>query len=191
MKKIILASASPRRRELMHLLGMDFEVVVSEADEHTNQTNPSEYVCELSQKKAEAVREHLKGLGKWAEDYIIIGADTIVSHHGNILTKPEDAEQARQMIRELSGDTHQVYTGVTLFMEDKIVNFFEKTDVSVYNMTDEEIERYILTGEPMDKAGAYGIQGKFAVYIQGIQGDYNNVVGLPVARLYHELKDFL
>ncbi|MDO5551144.1 MAG: Maf family protein, partial [Lachnospiraceae bacterium] len=120
-----------------------------------------------------------------------IGADTVVSIKGRILGKPSSHREAVEMIHLLQGTVHQVYTGVTIILcgrEKKQVTFAEKTDVSVYAMNEQEIYRYAESGEPMDKAGAYGIQGKFAAYIQGIQGDYNNVVGLPIGRLYQELK---
>ena len=126
-------------------------------------------------------------------DILVIGADTVVAYEGNILGKPKDEEDAKHMLSMLSGNTHSVFTGVTLVLMDKTgrageLVFFEKTDVTMHTMTESEIERYIATGEPMDKAGAYGIQGKCAIYIEKIDGDYNNVVGLPISRLYQELK---
>ena len=169
MKHLILASGSPRRRELMSQVGLDFTVVTSDAD------------------------ENIKEMEQYADkedSVIVIGADTIVYHKGEILTKPKNEEDAFRILKSLEGQIHQVYTGVTICSAHKNVSFYEKTDVWVYDMTDEEIRDYISTGEPMDKAGAYGIQGKFAAYIKGIEGDYNNVVGLPVARLVHELKVF-
>lgn len=187
MKHLILASGSPRRRELMSQVGLDFTVVTSDADENIDNMQPEDYVRKLSSIKAQAV------LAQYADEEekpVVIGADTIVYHMGEILTKPEDKEDAFRILKSLEGQTHQVYTGVTICSNGKSVSFFEKTDVLVYDMTDEEIREYIDTGEPMDKAGAYGIQGRFAAYIKGIKGDYNNVVGLPVARLVHELKEF-
>lgn len=126
------------------------------------------------------------------EDVVVIGADTIVSHKGHILTKPKDTGNAFDILKELAGDCHQVYTGVTLIKNNNVVsNFAEKTDVYCNDISDNEIREYISTGEPMDKAGAYGIQGRFAAFIGKIDGDYNNVVGLPVARVYQELKLWL
>ncbi|HAS06707.1 MULTISPECIES: Maf family protein [Clostridia] len=187
MKNLILASGSPRRRELMSQVGLDFTVVTSDADENIKEMEPEDYVRELSSIKAQSVLEQYTD----KEDaVIVIGADTIVYHKGEILTKPKDEEDAFRILKSLEGEIHQVYTGVTICSAHKNVSFYEKTDVWVYDMTDEEIRDYINTGEPMDKAGAYGIQGKFAAYIKGIEGDYNNVVGLPVARLVHELKVF-
>ena len=188
MKHLILASGSPRRRELMSQVGLDFTVVTSDADENIKEMEPEDYVRELSSVKAQSVLEQYADKD---DSVIVIGADTIVYHKGEILTKPKDEEDAFRILKSLEGQIHQVYTGVTICSTHKNVSFYEKTDVWVYDMTDEEIRDYISTGEPMDKAGAYGIQGKFAAYIKGIEGDYNNVVGLPVARLVHELKTFL
>ena len=187
MKQLILASGSPRRRELMSQVGLDFTVVTSDADENIKEMEPEDYVRELSSVKAQSVLEQYADKD---DSVIVIGADTIVYHKGEILTKPKDEEDAFRILKSLEGQIHQVYTGVTICSTHKNVSFYEKTDVWVYDMTDEEIRDYISTGEPMDKAGAYGIQGKFAAYIKGIEGDYNNVVGLPVARLVHELKTF-
>lgn len=208
MKRIILASGSPRRRELLSQIGLEFTVITSEADEHTDIKEPARYVEYLSGVKARAVYDKLqKDLAdkdsdfmlseEWKDDikagsYVIIGADTIVSHKEHILTKPVDEADAYRILRELSGDCHQVYTGVTLLYGDgSSKSFSNKTDVYCYELTDKEIYDYISTGEPMDKAGAYGIQGSFAAFIKGIAGDYNNVVGLPVAEVYQELKLWL
>ena len=209
MNRIILASGSPRRKELLEQIGLDFIVMTSEAAEHTDIRKPSEYVEYLSKVKAKAVcdkiQEVIKNTGnhsadnpffnkEWMNDikngsYVIIGADTIVSHNTHILTKPKDEKDAYRILKELSGDCHQVYTGVTLlYGNGSSKSFSVKTDVYCYELTDKEIKDYISTGEPMDKAGAYGIQGRFAAFIKGIDGDYNNVVGLPVARVYQELK---
>ena len=187
MKHLILASGSPRRRELMSQVGLDFTVVTSDADENIKEMEPEDYVRELSSIKAQSVLEQYADKDN---SVIVIGADTIVYHKGEILTKPKNEEDAFRILKSLEGQIHQVYTGVTICSIHKNVSFYEKTDVWVYDMTDEEIRDYISTGEPMDKAGAYGIQGKFAAYIKGIEGDYNNVVGLPVARLVHELETF-
>ena len=198
-KKIILASGSPRRRELLSQIGLSFTVRVSEADEHTEETKPEKLVCILSERKALAVWDELTEEEK--EESILIGADTVVAVDDRILGKPADETEAFRMIELLQGRSHQVYTGVTILRQGGLQpladetntcsiqkkQFFEKTDVLVYPMSEEEITAYVKTGEPLDKAGAYGIQGSFAAYIQGINGDYSNVVGLPVGRLYHEL----
>ena len=185
MKHLILASGSPRRRELMSQVGLDFTVVTSDADENIKEMEPEDYVRELSSVKAQSVLEQYADK---EDSVIVIGADTIVYHKGEILTKPKNEEDAFRILKSLEGQIHQVYTGVTICSAHKNVSFYEKTDVWVYDMTDEEIRDYISTGEPMDKAGSYGIQGKFGIYVKGICGDYNNVVGLPVGRLVYELK---
>lgn len=185
MKKLILGSGSPRRKELMAQIGLQFEVIVSDADENISETWPDRMVMELSKNKAEAVWNSLDDKSK--AESIVIGADTIVYNDGKVLGKPKDEEDAYNMIKSLQDGVHSVYTGVTLYGEE-VVSFFEETKVYVYPMTDEEITGYIATKDPMDKAGAYGIQGLFAAFVKGIEGDYNNVVGLPVARLYQELK---
>lgn len=186
-KKIILASASPRRRELLTQIGLDFYVVVSETEEKITSTEPAQVVEELSAQKAEAVWEKLATI----TDIIVLGADTVVACDGKILGKPADTEAAAAMLTMLQGRGHEVYTGVTILYEQngerKTLTFHEKTIVHFYPMTDAQIREYVATGDPMDKAGSYGIQGFCARYIRGIEGDYNNVVGLPVGRVYQEL----
>ena len=189
--KIYLASASPRRKELLRQVGLSFKVVPSTVEEKITKEKPDEVVEELSYQKAVDVCGRLAAEGK--EDFVVIGADTVVSAWGKILGKPSDKEEAARMLKDLQGGSHQVYTGVTLAWKYKdmapmYATFSECTDVTMYAMTDEEIQRYVDSGEPMDKAGAYAIQGRFAAYIQGICGDYANVVGLPVGRVYQELK---
>lgn len=193
MSKIILASGSPRRKELLEQIGIEFDIITSDVDETTLITQPDEYVKYLSRIKAQAVWDMVKDDDDYRnEDVVVIGADTIVSHNGHILTKPKDTGNAFDILKELAGDCHQVYTGVTLIKNNNVVsNFAEKTDVYCNDISDNEIREYISTGEPMDKAGAYGIQGRFAAFIGKIDGDYNNVVGLPVARVYQELKLWL
>lgn len=186
MYRFILASASPRRKELLNQVGMQFEIIKSDVEEFITSTAPEQVVMELSRQKAEDVYHNL--IDK--KDVIVIGADTIVYNNNRILGKPKDKEDAFKMISDLSGKSHDVYTGVTLDIDGKIVSFAEKTRVDVYAMTESEIYDYIATGEPMDKAGAYAIQGYFAAYIKGIEGDYNNVVGLPVGRICQELKNY-
>ncbi len=199
-KKIILASASPRRRELLTQIGLDFDVVVSETEEKITSTEPAKVVEELSAQKAEAVWGwmHLQidadSVEKIAatQDYIVIGADTVVACGGKILGKPGTVENAVVMLRMLQGREHEVYTGVTILSskngEQRKLTFHERTVVHFSPMSEEEIREYVATGDPMDKAGAYGIQGFCARYISGIEGDYNNVVGLPVGRVYQELR---
>lgn len=186
--RIILASASPRRQELLTQIGLPFEVCPSEWEEVTDKELPEEVVQELSYHKAMEVYER----NVTEEGTVVIGADTIVACGGQILGKPGTRERAEEMLGKLQGGTHQVYTGVAFVWKEKgrteTAGFYECTDVRVYPMTEEEIRCYVETGEPMDKAGAYGIQGGFAAFIQGICGDYNNVVGLSVGRVYQELK---
>ena len=186
MKQIILASGSPRRRELLSQIGWTFEVVPSTKEEVRTCTEPDRLVEELSYQKAMDIA------GQCAEGSLVIGADTLVAFDNQVMGKPADKEQAAEMLRALSGRVHQVYTGVTVVLRDgedyEYITFHEKTDVYVYDLSEEDIREYIASGEPMDKAGAYAIQGIFAKYIKGICGDYNNVVGLPVGRLYQELK---
>ncbi len=203
MSMIILASGSPRRKELLEQIGLEFEICPAKGEEVITTTIPHEAVLELSKQKAEEVAggiaaylEHgipsqLMGEAK-GQDILVIGADTVVAYGDKILGKPKDEENAREMLSLLSGNTHSVYTGVTcvfISADGKTGehSFYEKTDVSMCPMSPEQIQRYIATGEPMDKAGSYAIQGKCAVYIRKIDGDYNNVVGLPVGRLYQEL----
>lgn len=187
MRKIILASASPRRRELLEQGGIPFTVIPSQAEEKITKTQPGLAVEELSYLKCSDIYE--KSLG----DVLVIGADTVVASEGKILGKPSSQKDAVKMLQSLQGREHEVYTGVTIMAregnENRKKTFHEKTKVVFYPMSDEEIRSYVNTGEPMDKAGAYGIQGKSAVFIKEISGDYNNVVGLPLARLYQELKN--
>ena len=185
MKKIILASASPRRRELLTLAGVNFSVKCADADETLPQgISPREAVELLAQKKAAAVAlSHA--------DCAVIGADTVVSVQGKILGKPADYDEAFEMLSLLSGKAHSVYTGVCIVFGGERVVFSEKTDVTFYELTDDEIDEYIKTNECYDKAGAYGIQGRGCTLVKKINGDYFNVVGLPVAKTVRELKKII
>ena len=187
MKRIILASQSPRRRELLTQIGLKFEVIPSTVEEVITSINPVEVVQELAQQKARDVAE-VAGREMAKDSLLVIGADTIVVYEGKILGKPEDKEDAVRMLTMLQGKEHSVYTGVALLSGEQEIVFAEETRVQMCPMTPEEILWYVNTGEPMDKAGAYGIQGLCARFIRQIQGDYNNVVGLPVGRIYQELK---
>ncbi len=190
--KIILASASPRRRELLTQMGLEFEVRPSCGEEVITKETPAEAVMELAEQKAAEIAA-LTAKERPGEEILVIGADTVVVKDHQILGKPEDEEDAVRMLHRLSGDVHQVYTGVCLIVlgkgQQKTRTFYESTDVHFYPMTNQEILDYVNTGDPMDKAGAYGIQGLCGKYISGIEGDYNNVVGLPIARLYREMKE--
>ena len=198
MTEIVLASQSQRRRELMEQAGYTFTVHPAKGEEILRGDHPWQIVENLSLQKAMLVAEELQSgtFAVQAARVLVIGADTIVEAEQQILGKPADRAEAARMIGMLQGNVHRVYTGVTLIlMEDKKIvrtrTFHECTDVDVYEMTQEEIGGYISTPEPYDKAGAYGIQGSFGVYIRGIRGCYYNVVGLPISRLCHELKDML
>ena len=249
-KKIILASASPRRKELLNQIGISFEICPSTCDEAVEFSTPEKMVQDLSRMKAEDVWEKVEAERKNDCDrkqVLIIGADTIVVSGGEeeaeeecgfedrdrkrhqslfdlisqklpsgdredencpgkskttrkseieVLGKPKDEADALRMLSSLQGRKHRVFTGVTFIFVDendqkRTHSFYEKTDVFLYPMTQEEILSYIRSGDPMDKAGAYGIQGPFAAYVRGIIGDYNNVVGLPVGRVFQELKEVL
>lgn len=186
MYSIILASASPRRKELLEQIGVVCTVMPSKKEEVITKTNPIEVVEELSFIKASDIAGQVK------EESIIIGADTIVVYKNQILGKPKDKEHAFKMIKELQGNVHQVYTGVSLIIkpekkQEKIITCSVETKVGICSMTDEQIYRYIDTKEPLDKAGAYAIQGKFAIYINHLDGDYYNVVGLPISKIYEML----
>lgn len=187
MKRIILASQSPRRRELLTQIGLKFEVIPSTVEEVITSINPVEVVQELAQQKARDVAE-VAAKETPKESLLVIGADTIVVYEGKILGKPGDKEDAVRMLTMLQGKEHSVYTGVALLSGEQEIVFAEETRVQMCPMTPEEIAWYVNTGEPMDKAGAYGIQGLCARFVRQIQGDYNNVVGLPVGRIYQELK---
>lgn len=182
---LVLASASPRRRELMQTAGLSFTVHVSKAEEHIEPgTAPQEAVMQLATQKALAVASE-------CPKDLVIGADTVVVYNNQILGKPQDEADAFRMLQMLSGQTHAVYTGVCLVQNGQVEAFFEKTDVTFYPLSDAQIQSYIQTGEPMDKAGAYGIQGKGCILVQSICGDYFNVVGLPVAALCRKLESYI
>lgn len=186
--ELILASASPRRKELLEKIGLPFTVQPAMGEERITQKSPAAVVMELSRQKAEEIA------AAQTEDCIIIGADTVVARGEKIMGKPKDAADAKQMLRSIADDCHQVYTGVTLIrtgVHPQSVTFQEKTDVCLYPISDAELDAYIASGDPMDKAGAYGIQGDFAIYVKRIAGDYYNVVGLPIGRVYQELKRML
>lgn len=186
--ELILASASPRRKELLEKIGLPFTVQPAKGEERITQKSPAAVVMELSRQKAEEIA------AAQTEDCIIIGADTVVARGDKIMSKPKDAADAKQMLRSIADDCHQVYTGVTLIRtgaHPQSVTFQEKTDVFLYPISDAELDAYIASGDPMDKAGAYGIQGDFAIYVKRIAGDYYNVVGLPIGRVYQELKRML
>ena len=177
---LILASQSPRRRELLGLFRRPFEVRVADIDETMDDGKPPfDEVARVSRAKAQAVPRE--------QDDIVVAADTIVVCAGRTLGKPRTEAEAKEMLRLLSGRDHQVMTGMTVLRGDAVVTCTEVTDIHFRELTEKEIESYIATGEPMDKAGAYGIQGGAALFAQRMVGDYYNVMGLPVCRLYEIL----
>lgn len=182
MSRIVLASASPRRRELLTQIGLKFDIIPSHIEEVLKGDSPAENVMGLAYDKATDIYNQLTGQGE--KDVLVIGADTVVALDDEILGKPKDEEDALRMLRFLQGRTHQVYTGVCLITSEGAQTFFGKTDVTMYPASDEQLKAYIASSEPMDKAGSYAIQGLGTVFIQGIHGDYNNVVGLPVAEIW-------
>ena len=188
---LILASASPRRSELLKQAGFSFTIVPSTTEETRTEVSPGQLVEDLAFQKANDVYETVKG-NYTDQDFMVIGADTIVYYDGEVLGKPADAQEAFDMLKLLSDRTHQVYTGLAIILrkenEKQVHLLHERTDVTFYPISDEELKDYIATGDPLDKAGAYGIQGTFAVHVKEIKGDYNNVVGLPIARLYQTLR---
>lgn len=214
MEKIILASQSPRRQEILSLGGYEYEVCVSSAEEQIppeelENLTPQELVEKLARVKAEDVyrRNCSKNMEKSTidnqaadsvEEITVIGADTVVAVDGCVLGKPKTEDEAKQMLARLSGRTHDVFTGVCILWTDSDTQeeihgntFHCHTKVTFYPMTEEEIDNYVATGDCMDKAGAYGIQSGAAKYIQGIEGDYLNVVGLPLSKIYHVLREKL
>ena len=213
MKKIILASASPRRKELLTQIALTFIVMPSDVEENPKSTLPQDIVIELSKEKARDIWEKIAAEDRDGTkndtsfmkedstddsqinctDALVISADTVVSIEGEILGKPKDEEDAVRMLSLLSGKEHQVYTGVTMIWineegKQEEYSFYVCTGVLMYRMNRAEIMEYVYSGEPMDKAGAYAVQGRAAAYIKSIRGEYSNVVGLPVGRLYQEMK---
>lgn len=188
-KSIILASGSPRRKELLLQIGIVPEIIVSHVEEKITSDVPAEVVMSLAEQKAVDVAKNMP------EGKVILGSDTVVAADGKILGKPKSHEEAYEMIKSLVGRSHQVYTGVCIVKKgaaggkDTVVSFYDETDVQVSGMTEAEIREYADSEEPMDKAGAYAVQGFFARYIEGLRGSYANVMGLPVHLVYRKLKE--
>ncbi|MCU9614015.1 Maf family protein [Caldibacillus lycopersici] len=182
MARLILASSSPRRREILKQVQHNFEIIISDVDETIEEILPPEQVVmTLASKKAHAVAKHYP-------DAYVIGADTVVYLAPQILGKPANKVAAKQMLVNLSGKTHTVYTGISVIHGSQEETSFVKTDVTFWELSEKEIEHYIQTGEPFDKAGSYGIQGYGATLVKSINGDYFSVVGLPIAKLYRTLQ---
>lgn len=182
--KFILASKSPRRKEILENLGIEFEIITSEADENYEKgTPPQEVVMTLSAKKAAAVKDRMLSEGKDLSETVIIAADTVVSSCGEILGKPIDRNDTERMLRMLEGTSHSVLSGITVIFNGSSASAYEETKVRFSHMTENEIKWYAESGEPDDKAGAYAIQGYASMWVEGIDGCYFNVVGLPVGCL--------
>lgn len=183
-KRLILASQSPRRKELLNLLQIPYSIIASRTEEKLNRNlSPEENVQCLAEQKASAVLAE-------NPDAVVIGADTMVCIDGECLGKPHDREEAAHMLRRLSGRSHQVITAVSIQTHDRKETFCDTTEVTFWPLSEDDIQLYIETKEPMDKAGAYGIQGKGALLVKKIDGDFYSVVGLPVAKTMRALKEF-
>ncbi len=200
--KIVLASASPRRKQLLELVGLEFEIWPSDKEEIITQTEPKDICTELSKQKALDVASQIRTYNEThsdlttGTDILVIGADTIVAMDKEVFGKPRDEADAIRMLKSLAGNTHSVYTGVTLvFMNTSgrvgEYTFYDETKVTFYPIDDEEIKAYVEAEDVLDKAGAYGIQSKAAAFVHSIDGDFYNVMGLPVARILAEIKNIL
>lgn len=185
--RLVLASQSPRRCEIMKNAGYEFEIKPANIDEKKDENlTPSELVCSLAEQKAKAVFDSLDD----SADAVVLGSDTIVCFMNKVLGKPKNKQDAYKMLSELSGNLHEVYTGVSLISKDKQISFYDCTKVEFLKLSEKQINDYIATGEPMDKAGSYGIQGKGSVLVKGIVGDFFSVMGLPISKTANELKSF-
>lgn len=183
-KRLVLASASPRRREILSTAGYDFEIVTSNADEISDGSSAAEVARINALAKAREV------LLRGTDECVVVGADTVVACDGSILGKPRDESDAFAMIKSLSGKKHSVITGYAVVSKDGEESGYCSTEVEFRTLSDGEIRDYVATGEPMDKAGAYGIQERASIFVSSLEGDFFNVVGLPVAKLYKPLKKF-
>ena len=190
--RLILASGSERRRQLMDMCGYDYEIIVSRADENIEPCEPEKYVEKLALRKAGEVFERVKAENKAAgknEKAAVIGSDTVVVLDGKIIGKPKDSADAKRIISMISGKTHKVYTGLAVITDDNVQLDCSITRVNVRKMTDDEIARYVETGESLDKAGAYGLQGPFGMFVDSIEGNYFTIIGMPLPMLYTMLKN--
>lgn len=189
--KLILASSSQRRRELLTMCGYDYEIEVSRADESILEPDPERFVMKLAERKAMEVFDRLgarEASDDCAEPIAVLGSDTIVYYNGGIIGKPKDREDAFRILSMLSGKTHEVYTGVAVVTEKGCLAECDTTRVTFEELSDEEIEKYVASGEPLDKAGAYGIQGPFGMFVKKVEGNYFTVIGLPLPTAYRLLK---
>lgn len=183
--KLLLASASPRRRQLLGMLGLHITIFVPDTEENCDRSelSPEELVMGLACRKARAAAEQLTQRGDDLDDAVILAADTVVALDGTILEKPTDADDARRMLSMLSSRRHEVFTGIAAIHRGRLAVDVQTTGVSFRSLSENMIETYIASGEPMDKAGAYGIQSRGSLFVEGIDGDYFNVVGLPLVRV--------
>lgn len=189
--KLILASSSQRRRELLTMCGYDYEIEVSRADESILEPDPERFVMKLAERKAMEVFDRLGARevsDDCAEPIAVLGSDTIVYYNGGIIGKPKDKEDAFRILSMLSGKTHEVYTGVAVVTEKGCLTECDTTRVTFEELSDKEIEKYVASGEPLDKAGAYGIQGPFGMFVKKVEGNYFTVIGLPLPTAYRLLK---
>jgi len=189
--RVVLASKSPRRREILSSLGVCFDIVSADADESSDITDPAALVQELALRKGRATRKLLKARGQWDDNTLVIASDTVVAAGNEILGKPQDAADARRMLSMLSGTAHHVISGIALLIGDREIADFDDTSVHFGDMTPDEIDWYVRSGEPMDKAGAYAVQGLASLWIRRLEGCYFNVVGLPVYKLNQLTLSFL
>ena len=189
--RVVLASKSPRRREILAMLGVKFDVVTADTDEHSDITDPAALVEELALRKGRAVRELLQAQGEWNNDTLIIASDTVVATGSEILGKPENEQDAARMLGMLQDSAHHVISGISLLWGEREITDHDKTAVHFAPMSEADIRWYAASGEPLDKAGAYAVQGLASLFIKGLSGDYFNVVGLPVYRLNLLAKRFV
>ena len=187
--RVVLASKSPRRREILELLGVEFTIETADTDESSDIKEPGALVETLAARKGLAVVEKMAAAGHDISDVLFIACDTLVYAENEFLGKPKDREDAQRMLLMLSGKSHEVWSGIYLYYQGRGVTRSLSTEVEFAAMTDGERQKYLDSGEPYDKAGGYAVQGKAAVYIKGLRGDYFNVVGLPVNLLYGTLKE--
>ena len=189
--RVILASKSPRRREILQMLGVSFEIISADADESSEITDPEALVRELALRKGRATRELLRERGEWNENTLVIASDTVVAVDGRILGKPCDDADAADMLRTLSGSAHRVISGVALLCGERECADLDSTAVRFAPMTEADVAWYVKCGEPMDKAGAYAVQGLASIFIKSLNGCYFNVVGLPVRKMNDVMERFL
>ena len=186
MEKLILASGSPRRREILESVGAEFELLLPDVDENVPPLSPEQTVMTLAERKCRAALELLP---PGSEGRIVVAADTVVAYEGEIFGKPHTPERAAQLLRRLSGTHHTVYTGIAVARGERMTVECEGSRVCFRELSEDDIGRYVATGEPLDKAGAYGVQGPFGVFVERIAGNYFNVIGMPLPLLYRMLLD--